>query len=125
MHPTAEAQLLFVEPNEVMLRRILHRIMIGKISLQNHLALGLSPPGPQLVSTVEMFSPPRENPASPAPCPPPPRQPMSRHECRAPWQSSVCPPAGRVHLHSARSMPVRNLRGRAPYRDPAFRSSQK
>ena len=38
MHPGAELELFFVEAGEVVAGRELHRIVLLKISLQNHLA---------------------------------------------------------------------------------------
>src|SRR5580698_3015223 len=45
VHPTAEAQFFFVETGEVVLRRILNRVVIGKESLQHNFAGSLSAPG--------------------------------------------------------------------------------
>src|SRR5260370_9444016 len=37
VHPAAKSQFLVVEPGKVVLRRVLHRIVVGKISLQHNL----------------------------------------------------------------------------------------
>src|ERR1700732_3025049 len=45
VHPTAKAEFLLVEADEVVACSILNRIMILKIGLQNHLAWSLSTTG--------------------------------------------------------------------------------
>src|SRR5579872_5409445 len=45
VHPAAELQFLFVEADEVVLRGVLNRVVILKISLQNHVARGLAASG--------------------------------------------------------------------------------
>src|SRR5579862_125856 len=45
VHPAAELQFLFVEADEVVLRGVLNRVVILKISLQNHFAGGLAASG--------------------------------------------------------------------------------
>src|ERR1700746_2816640 len=45
VHPTAETQFFFIEDNKIVLRRILHRVVLRKISLQNHFAGDISASG--------------------------------------------------------------------------------
>jgi hypothetical protein len=44
VHPTAEAQLFFVETCKIMLRRVLHGVVVGKIGLQHDLSGSLTTP---------------------------------------------------------------------------------
>src|SRR5208283_2711693 len=44
MHPTAEAQLFLVESGEIVTSGVLHRVMVLKISLQNHFSRRLPAP---------------------------------------------------------------------------------
>ena len=38
MHPASEAKFFFVEAGEIVLRSVLHRVVLGEVSLQNDLA---------------------------------------------------------------------------------------
>src|SRR5258708_12869524 len=55
MHPTAEAQFFLIETGEVVVCGVLHRIVVLKISLQNHFAGKAPPPAPAAHLTQQPY----------------------------------------------------------------------
>src|SRR5437762_2573444 len=46
MHPASEAEFFFVEAGEIVLRSVLHRVVLGEVSLQHDFARDFSTSGP-------------------------------------------------------------------------------
>ena len=98
-----ERQFLIIETRKIMRRRILHGVVVLKISLQHDFARSLSAPSASrnLSKQLKRALGGAKVRQCPEPCRLRRRQPASHHECRGLWRSFACRQANRVRLRSS------------------------